>query len=159
VTPSQVAARTADGAYLQQVEFANARMLELVDRLQQRPRDEWPIIVLAADEGPFPDRYAENELDFAWTDATDAELLEKFSILMAVLPPGGDAATLRDAGFHDALTPVNLFRVIFDAAFDADLELLPEHNWIFTDQRHIYDFVDVTDRVQAVIGGQSAGLR
>jgi hypothetical protein len=63
----------------------------------------------------------------------------------AVTVPGAD---LEAAGFHDTLTPVNLFRVVFNAAFAGGLPILPQRNWVFVDQRHLYDLVDITDRVQ-----------
>jgi hypothetical protein len=148
VTPEQRAERTEDEQYLAQLRYANARILRLLDRLQAGPPESWPIVVLAADEGPFPPRYAADEAGFAWLDATPEELLRKFSILTAVSVPGVDAAGLEAAGYSDALTPVNLFRVVFNAAFGAGLPMLPDRNWIFVDQRHLYDLVDVTDRVR-----------
>ena len=58
--------------------------------------------------------------------------------------PGAD---LDAAGFRDDLTPVNAFRIIFNARFGADLELLPDHVYAHTDLRHFYDFLDITDRI------------
>ena len=149
VTPEQRASRTDDEQYLEQLRYANARILGLLDRLHAGPAESWPIVVLAADEGPFPPRYAADEAGFRWLEATPKELLRKFSILTAVSVPGVDAAGLEAAGFSDTMTPVNLFRVVFNAAFAADLPLLPDRNWIFVDQRHLYDLVDVTDRVRS----------
>ena len=148
VTAEQRASRTDDELYLEQLRYANARILALLDRLQAGPPDTWPIVVLAADEGPFPPRYAADEAAFAWLDATPEELLRKFSILTAVSVPGVDAGGLEAAGFSDTITPLNLFRAVFNAAFDAGLPILPDRNWIFVDQRHLYDLVDVTDRVR-----------
>lgn len=148
VTAEQRASRTADEQYLEQLRYANARILRLLDRLQAGPPASWPIVVLAADEGPFPPRYAADEAAFAWLEATPEELLRKFSILTAVSVPGVDAAGLEAAGYSDAVTPVNLFRVVFNAAFGAGLPMLPDRSWIFVDQRHLYDLVDVTDRVR-----------
>ena len=93
-------------------------------------------------------RYAEDEAGFAWLEASAEELLRKFSILTAISVPGVDDAALEAAGFTDTLTPVNQFRVVFNAAFDADLRILPERNWVFVDQRHLYDLVEVTHRVR-----------
>jgi hypothetical protein len=149
VTPEQRASRTEDEQYVEQLRYANARILHLVDLLHRLPADERPIVVIAADEGPFPERYAVDEAGFAWLDATPEELLRKFSILTAVSVPGADDADLDAAGFSDTITPVNLLRVVFNAGFGADLPILPERNWVFTDQRHIYDLHDVTDRVRA----------
>lgn len=148
VTPEQSASRTEDEQYLEQLRFTNNRILKLLDLLQAGPQASWPIVVLAADEGPFPERYARDEAGFAWLEATPDELLRKFSILTAVSVPGVDAAGLDAAGFGDRITPVNLFRVVFNAAFDAGLPVLPDRNWVFVDQRHLYDLVEVTERVQ-----------
>ena len=147
VTPEQRASRTLDDQYLEQLRYTNARILGLLDRLQAGPPETWPIVVLAADEGPFPPRYAADEAGFEWLDATPQELLRKFSILTAVSVPGVDDDALEAAGFTDALTPVNVFRVVFNAAFNAGLPMLPERNWVFVDQRHLYELVDVTERV------------
>jgi hypothetical protein len=147
VTDEQRASRSKDEQYLEQLQFANARILTLVDRLHAGPPETWPIVVLAADEGPFPQRYADDEDDFQWLEATPDELLRKFSILTAISVPGVDDAGLDAAGFTDTLTPVNLFRVVFNAAFDAELPLLPERNWVFVTQRDLYHFVDITDRI------------
>ena len=149
VTDEQRRARSVDEQYIEQVKFTNAAMLALVDRLHAGPPEEWPIVVIAADEGPFPERYATNETDFQWLEATPDEMLRKFSILMAISIPGVDRAGLEAAGYAEDLTPVNLFRVVFNAAFGADLPLLPERNWIFPDHRHLYDAVDATDRVRS----------
>lgn len=147
-TPEQRASRTDAEEYLEQLRYTNERILELLDLLQAGPPASRPIVVLAADEGPFPDRYARDEDAFAWIEATPDELLRKFSILTAVSVPGVDAAELDAAGFGDRITPVNLFRVVFNAAFDAGLPVLPDRNWVFVDQRHLYDLVEVTERVQ-----------
>lgn len=145
VTPEQAAATSGEERYLNQVRFANRRILDLLDILLARPANEWPIIVIQADEGPFPKRYERDELAFEWLEATDDELLQKFSILNAILLPGIGPD---EAGLYPTITPVNSFRVIFNAAFGADLPLLPDRNLVFRTQRSIYEAVDTTDRVQ-----------
>jgi hypothetical protein len=133
--------------FVEQVKFTNASLLALIDRLHAGPPETWPIIVIAADEGPFPDRYGEDEASFRWLEAQPEELLLKFSVLTAMSVPGVDREGLEAAGFSDDMTLVNLFRVVLNAAFDADLPMLPRRNWVFTDRLHIYDLVDVTDRI------------
>jgi len=147
VTTEQRESRTLDEQYLEQLEFTNAAMLELVDRLQAGPPEEWPIIVLAADEGPFPLAYERDEDGYQWLEAPPEDLLRKFSVLCAISVPGVDRAGLEAAGFSDDLTLVNLFRVVLNAAFEAELAPLPARSWAFVDQLHVYDQVDVTDRI------------
>ena len=144
VTPEQAAERDEPEEYLQQLEFTNTRILKLLDTLLERSGEESPIVLIQSDEGPFPTRYARDEEGFAWTDATDAELLQKFSILAAYRVPGVAPA---DLGLYPGITPVNSFRVLFNAAFGTDLPLLSDRNLAFVDQRHIYEMIDVTDRL------------
>ncbi|HEX2884006.1 MAG TPA: sulfatase-like hydrolase/transferase [Candidatus Limnocylindria bacterium] len=139
---TQVARQGQPESYRRHLSYANARMLEIVDRILERSPDA--VIMLQGDEGPFPARYRQDEWGFDWREATDAELEEKFGILYAMRVPGAD---LDAHGFHDALTPVNAFRIIFNARFGTDLELLPDRTWAHRDLYHFYDFFEITDRL------------
>jgi hypothetical protein len=101
--------------------------------------------MLQADEGPFPARYQEQGWNFDWREATDEELEEKFGILFAMRVPGAD---LESEGFHDALTPVNAFRIIFNARFGTDLPLLPDRVLSHIDLYNFYEMFDITDRLR-----------
>lgn len=129
-------------SYRRQLTYANSRMLAFVDRVLAN--DPESIIILQADEGPFPARYDEEEWRFKWRTATDAELEEKFGILFAMRVPDAD---LEAEGFHDAITPVNTFRMLFNARFGTDLPLLPDRTWAHEDLYRFYDFIEVTDRL------------
>ncbi|MEX1072275.1 MAG: hypothetical protein WED86_01125 [Chloroflexota bacterium] len=131
--------------YVDQTRFANAQMLAWLDSLLDGPEDERPIVIIQADEGPFPVRYARNERGFDWTTAIPEELEHKFGILSAFYVPGKSP---EEAGLYDSITPVNQFRAIFHAYFGLDLPLLPDRNWIFVDQAHLYTEVDVTEKVR-----------
>ena len=136
-------ARLGDAeSYRRQLTYANSRMLALVDHIVAS--DPGAVILLQADEGPFPAEYADDEWGFDWRDATDAQLEEKFGILFAMRVPGAD---LEAEGFHDAITPVNAFRVIFNARFGTDLPLLPDRTWSHTDNYHFYEMFEITDRL------------
>ena len=140
----QVAAQGQPESYRRQLSYLNDRLLQLVDRIIAGSGDD-AVIMLQADEGPFPARYRANEWAFQWQDATDAELEEKFGILFAMRVPGAD---LEAAGLHDAITPVNTFRIIFNARFGTDLPLLPDRIWAHENLRHFYDFFEITDRLR-----------
>ena len=118
-------------------------MIQLVDRILAESGPD-AVIMLGSDEGPFPARYRADEWGFNWRDASDEELEQKFNILFAMRVPGAD---LDAAGFHDAITPVNTFRIIFNARFGTDLPLLPDRSWAHEDLTHFYDFFEVTDRL------------
>ena len=129
-------------SYVRYLQYGNQRMLDLVDRILARSEDA--IVLIQADEGPFPARFAADEWGFEWRDATDAELEEKFGILFAMRVPDAD---LDGAGFHDGITPVNAFRVIFNARFATDLPLMADRSWAHEDLYHFYDFFEITDRL------------
>jgi len=131
-------------SYRRQLSYANDRMLQLVDRILAESGPD-AVIMLQADEGPFPARYRADEWAFKWREARDEELEEKFGILFAMRVPDSD---LDAAGFHDAITPVNTFPIIFNARFGTDLPLLPDRIWAHEDLAHFYDFFEVTDRLR-----------
>jgi hypothetical protein len=130
-------------SYRRQLTYTNERLLAIIDRIVAETPDA--VILLAADEGPFPPRYHAREQTFDWRTATQAEVEEKFGILLAMRVPGAD---LEAAGFHDALTPVNAFRVIFNARFGGDLPLLPDRIWTHVAATRFYDFFEITDRLR-----------
>ncbi len=143
-TRQEVRERGRVESYVRQLQYANTRLLRIIDRIVASDPDA--VIMIQADEGPFPARYDADDWNFRWRNATDEEIEHKFGILYAMRVPGADLA---DAGFHDDITPVNAFRVIFNARFGTELPLLPDRVYAHTDLRHFYDFLDVTDRVSS----------
>ena len=143
-TGRQQVARLGDTeSYRRQLTYANSRMLTLMDRIIESDPDA--VIMLQADEGPFPERYRELGWEFDWREATQAELEEKFGILFAMRVPGAD---LEAEGFHDAITPVNAFRVIFNARFGTDLPMLPDRVLSHVDLYNFYEMFDITDQLR-----------
>jgi hypothetical protein len=140
----QVAAQGQPESYRRQLSYLNDRMLQMVDNIIAGSGED-AVIVIAADEGPFPERYRASEWGFEWRHATDAELEEKFGILFAMRVPGADLAA---EGLHDATTPVNTFRLVFNARFGTDLPLLPDRIWAHEDLNRFYDFFEITDRLR-----------
>lgn len=140
---SQVAAQGPRDSYIRQLRFTNEQLLEVVDRILTADADA--VILLQADEGPFPLEYANDEWGFRWGDATDSQLREKFEILSAFRVPGAD---LEAAGWHDGITPVNSWRVIFNAAFGTDLPMLPDRSWAHASLYGFFDFFEITDRLR-----------
>jgi hypothetical protein len=141
-TDAQRQARTAEEEYVAQVEYTNRRALEVIDEIIENvePGAPEPIILLQTDEGPFPPRFARtNSENFQWLEATDDEIAWKFRILTAYrLPDVDDAAE----GFTDRTSPVNAFRILFNAYFDAGLELLPDVTYLSPDHDHMFDLVE-----------------
>ena len=145
-------ARTREQNFSNNVDFGNAEVLSLVDALLAADPENPPILVIQADEGPWPVRLEEHGSGFSWTEeATDEELHEKMGIMSAFYLPGFPGERAEEAGLYPSITPVNQFRVILNQYFGADFELLPDRNLVWPDLTDIYQFVDVTDRVRRMV--------
>jgi hypothetical protein len=143
VSEAEEAARSRPRNYVGQLAFTNRMLRGVVQRLLAGPDGRDPIVILQADEGPHPVRYLYNQVSFRWPLATLAELREKLWILNALYLPALDGSPV-----YPDLTPVNTFRMVFREYFGADLPPLPDRTFVFVDQRHLYDFVDVTERLE-----------
>ena len=128
--------------YIDQLIFTNKKVKVLIDKLLASSEVP-PIIVLQADEGPFPQRYELDEKNFNWKQASKEELREKMRILNTYYLPNVDKSVL-----YPSITPVNSFRLIFNLYFNTNLELLPDESYAFVDHYHIYKFLNVTDKVR-----------
>lgn len=136
--PAEVTHKARNEKYLAQLEYANKRIVEVVEHLMSSSPQP-PVIVVQADEGPYPEETVPK--DFKWTDATTDQLTLKSSILNAYyLPPGGGDM------LYPSITPVNTFRVIFDAYFGTDFGLLPDESYGYVDLKHLYEFFPITEK-------------
>ncbi|HEY7477385.1 MAG TPA: sulfatase-like hydrolase/transferase, partial [Actinomycetota bacterium] len=135
---------STDEAYVEQVRYTNARIIELLDRLMTNtsPGEE-PIIVVQADEGPFPRALATDGDGYDFSEATQPDLERKQGILSALYLPGHEDA------IPGSMTPVNTFRLILSTYFGAELPLLPDRAFVYRDQEHPFDLSDVTERLRA----------
>jgi hypothetical protein len=129
--------------YAAQLAWTNTLIMELVQSLLDGPVEDRPIIVLQADEGPLPPRYAADTARFDWSTATEDELRIKYGILSAFHLPVGEGP------LPDAIGPANAFRLVFSRAFGMDLPLLPERSWTSAAWRRPWELTEVTDRLLA----------
>lgn len=122
--------------FLDHVRYANSRLDTLLDKLLEGPESEHPIILLQSDEGP----HMRLGRGLSWDEVPAEHLDWSMRILSAYYLPGVDEETV----LHEGLSPVNSFRVILNAYFDADLPLLPDeyHGW-----RGLYEFFPLTERI------------
>jgi hypothetical protein len=128
--------RTADQStkkkfYLEQLKFANKKVIETVDTIlskSQRP----PIIIIQSDHG--------ERTGIDWDNPTKEMIRQGLNNLNAYYLPNDGRSSL-----YDNITPVNTFRVIFNEYFNADFELLDDrHYWINSDKKP-YDIKDITE--------------
>lgn len=96
--------------YRAQLPYLNERVLRTIDAILSSSREP-PIIILFADHG------SASRVDWITAHVETAHpalLLERTGILFAALTPG------REDVFPDDISPVDLFRLLFDAYFDSD---------------------------------------
>jgi len=134
--------RAPEEAYIDQLRYTNVAIDRVVDEILAAPGPA-PIIVVQSDEGPHPPAYDYGYIRFPWPQEPDVELDRKLHILEAFYLPD-----LPDRSAFEGITPVNTFRLIFDAYFGADLPVLPNRTYAFADFDHPYRFVDITDRLR-----------
>ena len=142
VTDEQDVGRRQSVAYGEQLTYLQTRIEALVDELLARPEAERPIIILQADEGPYPREYARNTVGYDWTTASTDELEIKFGIFNAMYLPGDGSPSP-----STTLSSVNTFRLIFERYFDADLPLLPDRSYTSAGKLRPYDMTEITDRL------------
>jgi hypothetical protein len=128
--------------YESQLAYTNDRLKAFLEPLLALPEEERPIIILQADEGPYPGRLTEDELGFDWTTATDQELITKFGILNAMYLPGPEGATTP----RDDATVVNTYPELFRRYFGADIPDEPDRVYASTKDEP-YAMLDVTERL------------
>lgn len=128
--------------FVRQTQFTNREITKLVDQILAANKDDPPIIILTADEGEYPPNY--KDPDF-FKKAKDADLRRKTNILAAFYFPRKDYVSL-----YHSITPVNIFRVVFNQYFGTGLELQPDRTRIQKANR--MDWMDVTGRVRRTPG-------
>jgi hypothetical protein len=136
LSPEEVRARGQKDGYLGQLRYANSLIGDMVDHLLSSPNK--PIIILQADEGPYPEAYRIG--DRSWRQATPEQLATKTAILNAFYFPDGDYSML----YRD-ITSVNTFRLLFDKYFGTNHGRLRDRIFAFPNYSSIYDFFDVTE--------------
>ena len=129
--------RFEDG-YVAQLQYANTLIRNMVTNLLATDGPP-PVIIIQADEGPFPARYRTGST--SWDVATERELQMKVGIMNAIYLPDGDYS-----GFSPEITSVNTFRLVFDKLFGTEFGRLPDRIYANSDIFHLYDFYDITEK-------------
>ena len=123
--------------YLNGLKYSNTEVIKFVDYLLQDKEKYNPIIIIQADEGPYPDRIGEDNKNFDWSSATDDEIAQKLGILNAYyLPNGGDKL------LYPAISPVNTFRIVFNYYFGQNYQMLSDDSFL-SNMSQPYVFVPV----------------
>ena len=116
--------------YTQQILFTNRMLLAAIDEILKNS-PEPPIIIIQADHG------SGMLLHTAQSEATCH--FERFGIFSAFYLPGQP-----EQAIPADITPVNIFRLIFNLYFDADFQMLPDKQY-YSSWARPYQFIDVTE--------------
>ncbi len=119
--------------YVAQVQFINKHLIETIEAILYES-DVPPIIILQADHGPGM------LTDFRSSENTC--LKERFSVFSAYYFPSVDERSI-----PNDISAVNVFRVLFNEYFDAELPLLENKFYYYEDTVYIYRTEDVTDQI------------
>jgi hypothetical protein len=118
--------------YTGQITYINRLIEETVDEILNSSERE-PVIILQADHG--------SAVYMDWRSRDRTCMHERMSIFNAYYLPGGKTNRL-----YPEITPVNTFRVVFDAYFDTRLGLLEDKNYYSIWERP-YEMFDVTSEL------------
>jgi hypothetical protein len=124
--------RYAEG-YRNEAMYLTQQVQLTIDRILANS-PEPPVIILQSDHG------SGMRLNTRSLDGTD--LHERMSIFNAYYMPDN-----RTSELYQSISPVNSFRVVFNAYFGASLKLLPDRSYYST-WIDPFEFIDVTDRVR-----------
>ncbi len=116
--------------YVEQIQYVNGQILEIVEVLIQKSSIQ-PLIIIQADHGP--------SIEMHEKIYEDEDLMEtRMSILNALYLP--DEAVSRV--IYSSITPVNTFRMIFNTFFDAGFNYLADQSYFSTYERP-YKFIPI----------------
>ena len=128
-------------AYIEYLKYFNRTILRVIDRqIARRGRNGRQLLfVIQSDEGPFPKSLREAMKDYDLTTLTPRQIVMKTGIINAIRLPNGPVG----AG-QPPLTPVNNWRLIFNALTGSKMKMLPDNVFIFPTEGSLYRFCDVT---------------
>lgn len=153
-SPDELAHRTEATAALEQLQYTNGQIQSLVTDLLSGPEESRPIVVIQSDEGPYPDRYAADKVNFDWSTATPDELEIKYGILDAMYLPGDAPAGAPSP--YPTISGWNTFRLIFDRYFGTTYPMLPDLSYTSASYLRPYDLTDITARLSTLNPGAAA---
>ncbi len=123
--------------YTEQVIYLNKKIKKLIEAILNNSGKTKPIIIIQADEGPYPEVYSQDHITIDWAKATDSEIKQKMRILSAYYLPENIRGNL-----YSSITPVNTFRYIFKYYFDVSIDLLPDKSYL-SNQGTPYKLIEI----------------
>ena len=135
--------------YVNQVRYLNERLVALVDTILAESKMP-PIIIIQSDHGSRVTIKKRTEGPELVSDFYIQDRMRNFSAYY--LPNGGNAS------LYNTMTPVNIFRIVFNHYFGTKYKLLPDRAYVSLprpdnqdedqDAGELYFLLDVTDRAK-----------
>ena len=122
--------------------YTNTLIKDFLSSLLDVPESEKPVIILQADEGPYPARFELDYGGFDWATASDEELLMKFGVLQAMHLPGPEGAR----PLRQDMTLVDTYPEVFNRYFGTAIDFPPGLSFS-APYRRPYDLTDITQRL------------
>jgi hypothetical protein len=122
-----------DSAYLDQVKFIGTQIVQIASQL--RAKDPDAIIIIMADHGlllPHSAKYKKS-----------IKIDSSLGILYAIYTPPVIV-------IPEKITPVNLFRYLFNNLFDDELEILPDRFFVIEGRKRNYNLSEVTQDLKLI---------
>lgn len=119
--------------YVEQVQFVNDNLRRVIEAILARSKTP-SIIILQADDG--------SGMLVGFSSSQNTCIKERFSPFAAYHPPDSDGGLI-----PSDVSAVNVFRMVFNKYFDADLPILESRQYFYKQPVSFYDFEDVTTRL------------
>ena len=118
-------------AYLEQLQYASKKILEIVDQTLENSTKE-PVIIVMSDHGFRP--------GIDWKNPSDENYRAAFNNLGAYYLPN------QMDKLPETISGVNIFRIIFNSYLGTEYELLEDKHFWFDPDRP-FDYTDVADKL------------
>ena len=130
--------------YIEYLKYFNSAILRTIDEQLKRRGETGRklLFIIQSDEGPYPKSMRDAMNQYHHSRFSRQEVRMKFGIINALLLP----KALR-RGRPKLTTPVNNWRVIFNALTGSKIELLPDKVFSYPSEKKIFDFCEITDIV------------
>ena len=118
--------------FIQQVQFANKKTIEIVNKILDN--DPYSIIIIQGDHG--------TAWDLDWDNPSTDDAWQRLRNFSAIYFPDSE----KRFQLSDDITLVNTFRIVFNTYFGRDYEILEDKMYWGKNHRP-FNFIDVTDFV------------
>lgn len=136
--------------YLNELIYVNKRLKELISYIRQNSPES--VIVLQADEGPYPKQFRGPLSQDHYYDPLSLpqpELRQKFGILASYYLPGVDKTEADKLN-----SSANAFRFILNKYFEQELPLLPDCHFSAGNKFNLYEYELVNERLGVQVDEQ-----